>query len=186
MLSTEDREESGAALMAPPDAGTAGLSDLVTMLLEDHRKREKDLAEETMRREAETARHEREIWEKMTMIKSLVESLRPPASESGTAAEDDVHGQVSANEIHRSGHRRLPYYARACYDRPSDRPFSLGHSASTAVVQTCPASLCRPQRGQCWQLQGSEDAHSAPIRYWRRNLQAKVQSSKEERDRSIC
>ena len=44
--------ESRTEVAASTEAGTAGLSDLLRMLLEDRRKRDEELAEERQRREA--------------------------------------------------------------------------------------------------------------------------------------
>ena len=89
-MANEGEGESRAAVATSPETGTAGLSDLVRMLLEDQRRRDEELAEERQRRETEARRHQTEMQEQMEMIKRLVESARPLAAETrtSTTAED--------------------------------------------------------------------------------------------------
>ena len=87
-MANQGEGESRMEVAASTEAGTAGLSDLLRMLLEDRRKRDEELAEERQRREAEAKRHKSEMQEQMEMIKRLVESARPPVGESSTATGD--------------------------------------------------------------------------------------------------
>ena len=87
-MANQGEGESRTEVAVSTEAGTAGLSDLLRMLLEDRRKRDEELAEERQRWEAEAKRHESEMQEQMEMIKRLVESARPPVGESSTATGD--------------------------------------------------------------------------------------------------
>ena len=64
--------------MSVPDETGRGeevtsVSGLIRLLLEDWRKREEELVEERARREAEEARHAKQMEEHLTMMRSLVE-----------------------------------------------------------------------------------------------------------------
>ena len=66
----EDAARTGAT-----DAEAAPLTDLVRMLMEDRRRRDKELADEQRQRELEASRHEEVMREQMDIIRRLVETL---------------------------------------------------------------------------------------------------------------
>ena len=83
----------GEGGVSPPSetagTGSAPLTDLVRLLMEDRRRRDEELADERRRRELEAARHEKELGEQMEMIKRLVETSSARATASETRPEGE-------------------------------------------------------------------------------------------------
>ena len=65
----EDAARTGAT-----DAEAAPLTDLVRMVMEDHRRRDEELADEQRRQELEASRHKEVMREQMDIIRRLVET----------------------------------------------------------------------------------------------------------------
>ena len=85
-----DTEEG--ADTAPQDS--AGVADLIRLLLEDRRRREDELAAERAQRAEETRKHETQMKEQLDMIRSLVECTRTGSEPSGDSRRVEEHGSV--------------------------------------------------------------------------------------------
>ncbi len=73
---------------------SAGVADLVRLLLEDRRKREDELAAERAQPAEETRKHETQMKEQLDMIRSLVECTRTGSGSSGDSRRVEKHGSV--------------------------------------------------------------------------------------------